>query len=165
MPILLPKTRKVIEAAVRRGVPPIAAGASLGISAKSMQCWMAVGLRTLDEPPVKPHDPTSKVEVGKGDWYMAGDWYKHELECKALALAVVESEGKLVGALIKRMWKNSTKNADMMKFLFKAYTHTHGIREPAQPKASDVEEDDGALGSEDNVQIVLPDNGRLMVPT
>lgn len=159
MMLLTTKMRTLLEKMVRSGVPPMAAGMSMGMSAKTIGQWMNCGMGFVDCAPEKPARPEASMECD-GATITEGAWYKHEIECAHLARAVVATEGKLVSGLVKRMWKSSGRNPDMMKFLFKQYTHAHGLKEE---KPSKDEADVKPGGSEDAVQIIMPDNGRMLV--
>lgn len=158
MMLLKTKIRQLMERMVRSGVPPMPAGMSLGVSASTVGKWINCGMGFLENNPKRPTNASAIMTVDK-ESVTEGEWYRHEVECMELAKAVVATEGKLVSGLVKRMWKSSSKNPDMMKFLFKQYTHAHGLSEENKTaKETDTAQDHSAA-----VTVYLPDNGRLIV--
>ncbi len=168
-PLLRTKTRESLERGIRLGCPPFAVGASLGLLPKVISAWMAVGLRCMEETPEKPERPDEQIEFPGPRFIAAGDWYKHEVECLKLARITTQVEGLLIGKLTKRMWAASSGNTDMMKFLFKQYTHVHGISEPkngatVEIKSGDAKSENGEATS-GGITVYLPHNGREELPT
>jgi hypothetical protein len=109
----------------------------------------------MEEAPIKPDDPDRMDEFPGKRMITAGDWYKHEVECLALSKAICQIEGRLVTGLVRRMWKESLTSADMMKFLFKQYTHVHGLSEPRLGL-----EFNASAGDNPGLTLYMPHNGR-----
>lgn len=152
----------MMERSILCGIPPITAGLTIGVLGKTTSGWLATGMCFVDRNPEKPEFPERVMELDKAHYVEEAVYYKHQVECALLARAVCKVEGKLISGLVQRMWKNSGKNPDMMKFLFKQYTHAHGIKEPKQVDSGEGE----VQGIEDDaVTISLPDNGRGPVTT
>ncbi len=164
MPLLRTKVRHLLEKGVKEGIPPAAAGACMGIAPRHIQLYMACGMRCMDERPVKPEKPEEMTEFPGKRFIKNSDWYAHELECLAFARMVMSCEGMMVGKLVKRMWKNSAKNPEMMKFLFKHYSHVHALAESKSGASIEIKSGDGDdLGSNapsGGLLLYLPHNGR-----
>ncbi len=160
--LLARKTRAAIEALVKQGVPPVTAGMIYGIPKDKMLGFIRNGMS--EAPNTAPPDP-KKMILTDNKWvkYTAGELHQHDLECRALARCICKSEGTLVSKLARKLWGLSTGkfcDAATARFMFKQYTHAHGISAPSDKAASGEEDPD--KDPEENVQIILPDNGRLV---
>ncbi len=136
-------------------MPPLVAGAALGVRQRTMQDWLTHG--SAEAIMEKPKNPKQRFEITK-EWAVTlQEWYEHTLECKKLADTVLREEGQIVGSLVKRMHKNSMKNPIMMQFLFKHYSSVHGMLEPKSTKQM---KDSMDMDDAEHVFVHLPDNGR-----
>ncbi len=159
IPLLTEPVLLSMEKAVKSGVPVVAAGGMLGFTPKTVQAWMALGMQYTEKDPKKYG---SNVTCGfAGQDLDAKTWHKLAKCCSALARTVLRVEGTLIGNLVRRLWLDSKINPDTMKFLFKQYTHAHGIREREEQKIV-VQGPDDADGNPTTPGIVLylPHNGR-----
>lgn len=166
--MLSPKVRALLERMVSAGVPPMVAGSTYGILPKTISSWLREGMRYLDEGLKTPaqlaktddmYHPDQDLDLGAGIHTTRGGYYKHQKECLALARTVVKCEGALVKGLVGRMWQASVGNTDMMKFLFKHYSHVHGLVEPKQGVEVKATDEKGSLTS-GGLMLYLPHNGR-----
>ena len=154
--LLTSKVRRLLEALIVKGVPPITAGMVYGYPSRITSNWLMYGAGGV---PKKPEFPNSKIDIGDGVIRTAEDCYKADLECVKLAAMVAKSEGKLVAGLARNLWGMSKMDPATARFMFKQYTHVHGIEAPKQQAAK--EDEGSAKGDEDSVQVILPDNGRM----
>jgi hypothetical protein len=163
MQLLGSKTRALMEKGVKSGVPAVTVGGSLAIPRRTVELWMACGMRCLEQGIVKPEDPKKLQEFTGERMIACGDWYMHELNCRALARVVLTTEAGLVGGLVKRMWATSKRNPEMQKFLFNRYTHAHGMVEPKQGVRIETEVDEllgAGTPTSGGITLYLPHNGR-----
>jgi hypothetical protein len=156
MPLIVklkPAVREKLERLLSQGVPLRTAGMSMGLRPRVVEGWNAEGM-SLEKTPDRPKRPKDPVI---GDFHgTAQEWYEHQCECFKLAQAVVKNEGLLVGKLMQNLWAISEVDPATARFLFKQYTHTHGLTEPTQAQTVvNVQADE-----KDAVQIYVPDNGR-----
>lgn len=155
--LLTPKIRALLEALIVKGVPPITAGMVYGFPARITSNWLMYGAGAT---PKKPEYPNAKIDIGDGVMKTAEECYKSDCECVKLAETVAKSEGKLVAGLARNLWGMSKMDPATARFMFKQYTHVHGIEAPSQQAKKDDDEG-GTPKGDDAVQVILPDNGRL----
>lgn len=164
---LTPKLRALLVKQISTGVPPVCAGLMYAIPKKQLERWVQLGHEATSEPFADlkrngMYSPDGQTQEPDGTYIKNSDYEalaaKHHRECQQLTKAVMETDGKIVGALFKRIVKSSMRSQDMQKFLFKHFTHIHGMREQAPNKPIEIVEGDII----DPVTIELPDNGRMI---
>ncbi len=161
-PLLQQRVRTELEKSVKSGLPIGAAAAMLGFTARTVQSWMSVGFRAMDQRPKKPPKGSMKIELPGDRECTALEWYNHELNCLSLAVAVLKTEGALVGKMVQKMWKGALGNVpdgQMQRFLFGKYTHVHGLADKPVSTVH-VTSESSPDAEKPPLQIYLPHNGR-----
>lgn len=162
LPLLNDTARSSLEKYVSKGVPVCAAGGILGYVPKTIQAWMHLGISLMHNPPSKPGSKdTPNVMYFDGADMPYKLWYNHATNCIALAAHTMGLEGKLVGGLVRRLWKAAKADTDVMKFLFKQYGHVHTLgEENKQTVTVQGPNDEDGVPTKPTLVLYLPHNGR-----
>lgn len=167
-------------ALMARGASARAAAATVGVTPRTLNNWLALG-SSLEQPRPVPTNRDNAIEMPGGGSVTEMDWWAHEYACWTLARLAITSEGQRVAELMGSMWEQASAHtvldikgkkvvvpgdSGMQMFLFKHYKHVHGLNEKSEepPATRKQGQDAGSVmdmgENAEKVVFIIPDNGR-----